>query len=108
MSISAITTTHKGSKYQTAGVTLADGQNYQIHGQRSRVGRMGWDRRYVWRFQCEGPGLAHVAHSQQRERGKNWSQGGADFSYLNSVTLACSTMTEAKRQLAALLSRLGF
>ena len=103
MKPSAIKTIYKSARYQSAEVTLPSGETYRIEGRRERVGRLGWDRRYVWSFRAYGPGLAHAAHPVQRIVGWN----GADYSVIDCVDLHVGTMTSAKRGLAALLTLLA-
>lgn len=102
---SDIRTTCNGRGRQSAEITLPDGRVYTIGGDRYRTGLRG-NRHYRWQYHLRGPGIAHLATRHERIRGTKWSiPGGAEFYYLDSIEARVSTLTDAKRRLAALLNQ---
>jgi hypothetical protein len=101
-----IETTYRHNDWQYAKVTLPDGRSFGAEGRRYRCGQRG-NRGYAWRFTLNGPGLAHVVPQDQREA--TWTTGwydGPTYVSTNVVRTHCSTMTQAKKHLAALIKLL--
>lgn len=106
---SDIRTTYNGKSLKSAEVTLPDGRTYTVDGERYRAGLPG-RRYYNWEFHLRGPGIAHAATKNERLWGKKWDSQygtGADFMYLDSIRVSASNLTQAKRRLAALLSKVS-